>query len=108
MFDILYEIMSEDGLLGEDLKENSSGGEFFSKDKVFFGAIGDSTYEYMIKLWILSGWKEQWFRQMWDKSMNGVHSQRVQKSSLKGLTYLANRENGFLNHKMVSALFSSL
>jgi len=110
VFDILYEIMPEDGLLGEGLKENSSGGAFFSKDKVSFGAMGDSTYEYMIKLWIQSGRKEQRFRDMWDKSMNGVHNQLVQKSSPNGLTYLADRENGHLNHKMVNAfsLFSLL
>eukprot|EP00804_Cyclotella_cryptica_P017587 CCRYP_006741-RB/>CCRYP_006741-RB protein AED:0.04 eAED:0.04 QI:773/0.8/0.83/1/0.8/0.83/6/101/777 len=100
VFDILYEIMPEDGLLGEGLKEDSSGGAFFSKGKVSFGAMGDSTYEYMIKLWIQSGRKEQRFREMWDKSMNGVHSQLVQKSNPNGLTYLADRENGRLNHKM--------
>lgn len=102
--------MPEDGLLGEGLQENSSGGAFFSKDKVSFGAMGDSTYEYMIKLWIQSGRKEQKFRDMWDKSMNGVHNQLVQKSSPNGLTYLADRENGRLHHKMVTAysLFSLL
>ncbi|KAL7485158.1 hypothetical protein ACHAW6_010766 [Cyclotella cf. meneghiniana] len=100
VFDIIYEIMPEDGLLGEGLQENSSGGAFFSKDKVSFGAMGDSTYEYMIKLWIQSGRKEQRFRDMWDKSMNGVHNQLVQKSSPNGLTYLADRENGRLHHKM--------
>ena len=46
---------------------------------VSFGAMGDSTYEYMIKLWLQSGKKEQRFRDMWDKSMNGG-STKTQKN----------------------------
>jgi hypothetical protein len=42
--------MPEDGLLGEGIKEDKSGGAYFSKDKVSFGAMGDSTYEYVIPI----------------------------------------------------------
>ena len=44
--------------------------------------MGDSTYEYMIKLWLQSGKKEQRFRDMWDKSMNGG-STKIQKNNLR-------------------------
>jgi hypothetical protein len=37
---------------------------------------------------------------MWDKAMNGLHAQLVQKSKPNGLTYLADRQNGRLDHKM--------
>ena len=37
----------------------------------------------------------------------GVHEQLVQKSSPNGLTYLADREHGRLNHKMVMPLLCS-
>ena len=100
VFDILEEKQPADGLLGEGFKEHGNSVSQ-AKDKVSFGAMGDSTYEYMIKLWIQSGKKEQRFRDMWDKAMNGVHDQLVQKSSPNGLTYLADREHGRLNHKMV-------
>ena len=107
VFDILEEKQPADGLFGEGLTEHGSSISF-TKDKVSFGAMGDSTYEYMIKLWIQSGKKEQRFRDMWDKSMNGLHNQLVQKSSPNGLTYLADREHGRLNHKMVRHGFSTL
>ena len=100
VFDILEQKQPADGLLGEGLSEHGNTLSF-TKDKVSFGAMGDSTYEYMIKLWIQSGKKEQRFRDMWDKSMNGVHDQLVQKSKPNGLTYLADREHGKLHHKMV-------
>jgi IS1 family transposase len=101
VFDVLEEKIPDDGLFGEGLQERDND-IYFTKDKVSFGAMGDSTYEYMIKLWIQSGKKEQRFRDMWDKSMNGLHDQLVQKSHPNGLTYLADREHGRLNHKMVS------
>jgi hypothetical protein len=100
VFDILEEKMPGDGLLGEGFSE-TGGGISVTKDKVSFGAMGDSTYEYMIKQWLQTGKKEKRFREMWDKSMNGLHDQLVQKSSPNGLTYLADREHGRLNHKMV-------
>lgn len=103
VFEVLEEKLPADGLLGEGFSERG-GTISITKDKVSFGAMGDSTYEYMIKQWLQSGKKEQRFRDMWDRSMNGLHDQLVQKSSPSGLTYLADREHGRLNHKMVSLL----
>jgi mannosyl-oligosaccharide alpha-1,2-mannosidase len=104
VFDILHDIMPEDGLLGESLMESNSGGARFSSSKVSFGAMSDSTYEYMIKLWIQSGKRDNMFREMWDKSINGMHQSLVQRSSPSGLTYLADRENGHLRHEMVCVM----
>ena len=103
VFELLEEKMPEDGLLGEGFSERG-GTISVTKDKVSFGAMGDSMYEYMIKQWLQSGKKEKRFRDMWDRSMNGVHDQLVHKSSPNGLTYLADREHGRLNHKMVCGL----
>ena len=84
--------------------ESNSGGARFSSSKVSFGAMSDSTYEYMIKLWIQSGKRDNMFREMWDKSINGMHQSLVQRSSPSGLTYLADRENGHLRHEMVCVM----
>ncbi len=37
--------------------------------KVSFGALGDSYYEYLIKLWVLKGRQPQdeWVREMWEQ-----------------------------------------
>eukprot|EP00986_Skeletonema_menzelii_P021000 scaffold32893_cov148-Skeletonema_menzelii.AAC.1 len=100
VFDILDKITPEDGLLFEKLKDDGRKGVSFVSGKTSFGAMGDSTYEYMIKLWIQGGRKEDMYRKMWDKAMNGVHAQLVQKSKPNGLTYLADRVNGRTDHKM--------
>ncbi|KAL7432933.1 hypothetical protein ACHAXM_010194 [Skeletonema potamos] len=99
VFDILDKITPDDGLLFEKLKDEGKGVSFVSS-KTSFGACGDSAYEYMIKLWIQGGRKEKMYRKMWDKAMNGLHDQLVQKSKPNGLTYIADRTNGRLDHKM--------
>lgn len=100
VFDILDKITPEDGLLFEKLKDAGKGKASFVSQKTSFGAMGDSTYEYMIKLWIQGGRKEEKYRKMWDKAMGGLHAQLLRKSSPNGLTYIADRIRGELEHKM--------
>ncbi len=100
VFDILDKITPKDGLLFEKLKDERNGKASFVSQKTSFGAMGDSTYEYMIKLWIQGGRKEAKYRKMWDKAMAGFHTQLLRKSTPNGLTYIADRNNGRLEHKM--------
>lgn len=100
VFDILDKITPEDGLLFEKLKDDGKGKASFVSQKTSFGAMGDSTYEYMIKLWIQGGRKEEKYRKMWDKSMEGFHTQLLRKSTPNRLTYIADRNRGTLEHKM--------
>ena len=100
VFDILKKIMPDDGLLSQNMKDDNTGKVFFTNDKISFGAMGDSTYEYMINIWVQGGRKEKKYRDMWDKSMNGLHEVLVQKSSPNGLTYIADKVRGKLDHKM--------
>ena len=95
-------ITPEDGLLFEKLKDGGeNGATFITASKSSLGACGDSAYEYMIKMWVQGGRKEEMYRKMWDKAMNGVHEQLLQKSTPNGLTYIADRLNGGrLDHKM--------
>ena len=99
-FDQLRNLQPSDGLFFQDLQDGG-GNPSFSSDKVSFGAMGDSMYEYMLKIWIQGGQKESKYREMWDKAILGMHEQLLQKSSPHGLTYIADRYNGpRLDHKM--------
>jgi hypothetical protein len=99
-FEQLRKLQPKDGLLFQDLQDGG-GNPFFSGDKVSFGAMGDSTYEYMLKIWMQGGRKEDKYREMWDKAMTGMHEQLLQKSSPSGLSYIADKYGGTrLDHKM--------
>jgi mannosyl-oligosaccharide alpha-1,2-mannosidase len=89
-FEQLRKMQPKDGLLFQDLQDGG-GNPFFSGEKVTFGAMGDSTYEYMLKIWIQGGRKEDKYRVMWDKAMTGMHEQLLQKSEPNGLSYIADR-----------------
>ena len=54
----------------------SSQDGHFTNNKITFGAMGDSFYEYMIKCWLQGDKTEPEFREMWDESMAGVHKVR--------------------------------
>lgn len=44
-----------------------------------FGALGDSFYEYLLKVWIQGGRREESYRRMYDTAMDGVDELLVQK-----------------------------
>ena len=78
---------------------NPSNGNF-NNNKITFGAMGDSFYEYMLKCWLQLGQKDQYLRDMFDDSMDGVSEKLHQKSSPSGLSYIADLNGGNLDHKM--------
>lgn len=100
VFDILKRITPRDGLMPLNLKERRNGQAYFSNNVVSFGAMGDSAYEYMLKLWLQGGQKEGKYRDLWDKSINGMHHNLVKKSSANGLTYIADRSNKHVGNEM--------
>ncbi|KAL7530357.1 hypothetical protein ACHAXR_009943 [Thalassiosira sp. AJA248-18] len=101
VFDILQKIQPSDGLLFQNIKDGVGGAlPKFSNQKVSFGAMGDSVYEYMIKVWVQGGKKEPMYREMWDKAMMGMHEQLIQKSTPNGLTFIADRVSGHIDRKM--------
>ena len=113
VFEILDEISPEDGLFPyyfknsmkgtpravEKLKNGDNKPEL-ANNKITFGAMGDSTYEYMLKIWLQGGKKEPMYRQMWDKSIDSMHKKLLQYSKPSGLAYVADLNGGRLNHKM--------
>jgi mannosyl-oligosaccharide alpha-1,2-mannosidase len=100
VFDILKRITPRDGLLPVNLKEKRGGKAYFSNNVVSFGGMGDSAYEYMLKLWLQGGKKDMKYRDMWDKALNGMHHHLLKKSTPNGLTYIADRSNSHVGNEM--------
>jgi hypothetical protein len=72
----------------------------FANNKLTFGAMGDSLYEYMLKIWIQGGQVETKYRDMYDESIQGMYDQLLQLSTPSGLVFIADRNNGKLDTKM--------
>jgi len=71
----------------------------FYKSEITFGAMGDSFYEYMLKVWLQGGQKEDMYREMYDKAMEGLHKNLIQKTN-DGLTYIVVKDGSRFKHKM--------
>mmetsp|Transcript_13337 Transcript_13337/g.28962 ORF Transcript_13337/g.28962 Transcript_13337/m.28962 type:complete len:725 (+) Transcript_13337:382-2556(+) len=98
-FAIMNDLMPKDGLMPLYVR-NKVPNPSFSNNKISLGAMGDSIYEYMLKMWLQGGKKEAWLREMYDKSMQGVHDKLLQKSNPSGLTYFADLNGGRMDYKM--------
>ncbi len=57
--------------------------------KISFGSRADSFYEYMLKIWLQGNRREQMYRDMYDKSIQGMHDTLLQKGTESGLWYIA-------------------
>ena len=66
----------------------------FSTKQVTFGALGDSFYEYLLKIWVQGGQHEMIYREQYDAAMDGVVEILLQKSSPNGLHFLADWKGG--------------
>eukprot|EP01033_Poteriospumella_lacustris_P000486 gene487-326_t len=75
-----------DGLYPIKIHMNSGD---FADSTVTFGALGDSFYEYLLKLWLQGGRKEMWLREAYDRAMNGAIERLLQASSPSGLAFFA-------------------
>lgn len=72
-----------------------------ASSKITFGAMGDSFYEYLLKVWIQGNKTEavRQYRDMWEQSMEGLTS-LIKKSTPSSYTYIAERSGGSLIDKM--------
>lgn len=99
----VYKLMNDmnpaHGLYPYFIRNQGSKPEF-ANDKITFGAMSDSFYEYMLKIWLQGGRTEQLYRDMYDKAMQGMHDVLLQVSSPSGLVYIADKNNGVLDTKM--------
>jgi len=93
-------IQPPNGLYPIFIHNNDVDKPMFGNTKITFGAMGDSFYEYLLKVWLQSGREETTYRSMYDKAMDGLHRELVQRSKPRGLTYLAELEEKKISHKM--------
>ena len=63
----------------------------FTTTKLSLGALGDSYYEYLLKLWIMRGRsaEDELYRSMWETAMDEMIERLVFVSSPENLTYVA-------------------
>jgi mannosyl-oligosaccharide alpha-1,2-mannosidase len=52
----------------------------FRDHRVSFGGLGDSFYEYMLKVWLQGGRKEPQYRRMFDGAMDGMMKEMLKRS----------------------------
>jgi hypothetical protein len=102
VFEVLNKMSKPNGLFPYFFRNNPKTGDMpeFANDKLTFGAMADSVYEYMLKIWIQGGKKEPMYREMYDKAIEGMHNELLQTSTPSGLTYIADKNNGKIDHKM--------
>ena len=99
VFEIMDNLNVPDGLYPYQINNNQEIPSF-GNDKITFGAMSDSFYEYMLKVWIQGGQQEPLFRKMYDKSIQGMHDHLLSVSSPSGLVYIADRNYGKMDNKM--------
>jgi hypothetical protein len=98
-FSILHDMHPPNGLYPYYIR-NSDSPPKFSNNKLTFGAMSDSFYEYMLKMWIQGGKAESMYREMYDESIDGMHKELLQQSSPSKLTYIADKNGGQMDRKM--------
>ena len=99
VFQILHDMHPPHGLYPYYIR-NGNASPTFANNKLTFGAMSDSFYEYMLKLWIQGGKTESLYREMYDESIEGMHTELLQVSSPSKLTYIADKNGGHMDHKM--------
>jgi len=97
VYDVLAKADKPNGLYS--VYVNPSTGTF-SRNHVTLGALGDSFYEYLLKLWIMTGKTDEKIRKMYDDATAAIVTHLVKESSPNKLTYITEMINGNLNPKM--------
>jgi len=72
----------------------------FTREHITLGALGDSFYEYLLKLWLLKGKQDAQYRRMYDEAADNIVKHLVKKSNPSGLTYIAELIGGRIDPKM--------
>ncbi len=67
---------------------------------VTFGALGDSFFEYLVKVWVQGGRVEPMYRRMYDAAMNGMTSLLLKHSDPSNLAYVADWNGANTEDKM--------
>jgi len=81
------------------IKVNNQDGSFVDT-QITFGALGDSFYEYLLKIWLQGNRKENWLREMYDNAIDGMIDKLLTQSSISGLAFLSDYNGRYNNRKM--------
>jgi hypothetical protein len=100
VFNMFFDNQPSSGLFPFFVRNDIAEINIDGSDKVSLGAMGDSLYEYMLKMWLQGGKKEGNYRSMFEKAMDGANEKLVQKSTPDGLTYVAILQGDTLDHSM--------
>lgn len=98
IFHILHDLNPPHGLYPYFVG-NMVGSPEFTNQKLTFGAMADSFYEYMLKIWLQGGKTEQFFRDMYDESMQGMFDVLLSVSSPSELVFIADKDNNRMDTK---------
>ena len=98
-FDTLIEMNPESGLYPIYISNKMNKPQFATK-KITLGAMGDSFYEYLLKVWLQGGRKENKYREMYDQAVDGIEKVLLRKSLPNGLAYVADFDGSEIEHKM--------
>ena len=71
----------------------------FVRDHVSFGALGDSFYEYLLKLWLYTGKRYPRLVRMYNDIAQAARTSLIMKSSPSNLTYISEFKTKKLTHK---------
>lgn len=94
----LQKIYPNDGLLPIYINPHSGTASYST---ITFGAMGDSFYEYLLKVWIQGNKTEhvKHYREMWETSMEGLVS-LTKKTTPSNYYYICEKNGGSLTDKM--------
>lgn len=99
VYHLLSDMHPSHGMYPYFIRNNGPKPEF-ANDKITFGAMSDSLYEYMLKIWLQGGRTEDFFRNMYDTAIQGMHDELLSISSPSGLVFIADKNNGRIDTKM--------
>ncbi|XP_020103237.1 mannosyl-oligosaccharide 1,2-alpha-mannosidase MNS1-like [Ananas comosus] len=94
----LQKIYPKDGLLPIFINPHSGTPSYST---ITFGAMGDSFYEYLLKVWIQGNKTDavRHYREMWETSMEGLLS-LIRKSTPSSFSYICEKNGDTLSDKM--------
>ncbi|KAK1327123.1 Mannosyl-oligosaccharide 1,2-alpha-mannosidase MNS1 [Acorus calamus] len=97
----LWKNFPSDGLLPIYINPHSGKPSTSSYSTITFGAMGDSFYEYLLKVWVQGNKTEpvKHYREMWETSMQGLLS-LVRKTTQSSFEYICEKTGSSLSHKM--------
>ncbi|KAI1712093.1 glycosyl hydrolase family 47 domain-containing protein [Ditylenchus destructor] len=95
--EVLAQLDKPDGLYPNYI--NPRTGKFCLKH-VSVGALGDSFYEYLIKLWLFTNKTDAQLKSTYDDALTAIERNLLQKSVPNQLSYFAELKGSRMEHKM--------